>query len=375
MRSFFRICCIVFAIVFFAGCKKEPGLNPPKFVMFQGIPVNRVHISTHTMDGNVCFVSQQTGGNIVQKVDPSGKVIWSAKPTTDQLYAVAETSGGEIFACGYSMRNYPTNSYDMVLFKFDANGDTVWTKTYGGKAVEYALDMCATPDGNLLLSGIWSESGTGRIGPRLLQIKPDGDTMWSKNYLNQNYTLTMNQVQILKNGDILLTGDYAPVGTPRKTLLRRLNPTGTLVWEFVDTGTSMGRASVEMADGSLVTCGTKNASFQPDVWVQRISKDGQKIWDRTYGTKDNFETANDMKLNQDGTMMITGSIRVQNILEVILLHIDGDGSSLMDVRFGIEGSAAQGINLLKAANDDNLILGQNNDKAFLVRTDNQGRFK
>ena len=343
--------------------------------MYQGVPMNRGHAGLRTSDGNVCYISQG-GGTFVQKVSPAGGILWASPTSQDQYYALAESAAGDVYACGYTMRSYASKKYDMLLRKFGPKGDTLWTFVYGGKETEYALDMCATSDGGFLLSGIWSDQTQGISGILLLQLDANGDSVWSKRFQGLNYNITVNQVRSLKNGDILLSGDYTGLGQPRKAILRRLSSTGDPIWEYIDTGAnSNGKASVEMADGSIVTCGTKNPNFQSNLWIQRLDKTGKKLWDRSYGTKDNLEFANDIQMNADGSMSLTGGIRVENFLEVILMHIDGEGNSIKDMRFGLKGTNAQGICLLKDLNDDNLILGQSNDKAFLVRSDSKGNFK
>jgi len=69
----------------------------------------------------------------------------------------------------------------VYLLKINQNGDTLWTKTYGGTGKEVAYAITTTPDGNSIVAGVtFSSIGAGYI--YLLKINSDGDTLWTKTF-------------------------------------------------------------------------------------------------------------------------------------------------------------------------------------------------
>ena len=68
-------------------------------------------------------------GNVLQKSPIGGYILISSR---------------------YSFNN---NSYNMWLIKMDLNGDTEWTKTFGGLKNDYGFSIATTLDGGYVITG------------------------------------------------------------------------------------------------------------------------------------------------------------------------------------------------------------------------------
>lgn len=105
--------------------------------------------------------------------------------------------GGAKDDVGYAVRqdaddNYiiagRTNSYvtgfgsDMYLIKLDSNGDSLWTKTYGGDFMETATGLWITTDNGYILSGSTNTFSNGDFDGYVVKTDNNGDTLWTKNY-------------------------------------------------------------------------------------------------------------------------------------------------------------------------------------------------
>lgn len=78
-------------------------------------------------------------------------------PGNDVGNSVKQTSDGGYIIAGYT-DSYGVGGQDVWLLKTDINGDTLWTKTYGGSCNDRANSVQQTFDGGYIIAG---EFGTG----------------------------------------------------------------------------------------------------------------------------------------------------------------------------------------------------------------------
>src|SRR5436190_19028520 len=65
---------------------------------------------------------------------------------TDAANAVQQTGDGGYIVAGTTI-SYGAGTYDMYVIRTNANGDTLWTRTFGGSNEDLALDVRQTTDG------------------------------------------------------------------------------------------------------------------------------------------------------------------------------------------------------------------------------------
>ena len=61
----------------------------------------------------------------------------------------------------------------MWLLKTDSQGDTLWTRTYGGYQTDHSLSMDVTQDGCYLVAGYTASFGAGNNDFYLVKTEPD----------------------------------------------------------------------------------------------------------------------------------------------------------------------------------------------------------
>ncbi|MCB9043699.1 MAG: T9SS type A sorting domain-containing protein [Chitinophagales bacterium] len=116
---------------------------------------------------------------MVSKMDDTGELLWEKSykfiPPTAGFHTPPQFTSDEGFVIGG--HQYNENSKTVVkLFRFTAEGDTLWTKDYDIEASErqYIRGLLSTSDGGYLLTGLSYE------GPYAWEIKIDslGNTCW-----------------------------------------------------------------------------------------------------------------------------------------------------------------------------------------------------
>ena len=180
----------------------------------------------------------------------------------------------------------------------------------------------------------------------------------------------------MEDGEILITGYES--NTSKGIYLLKLNAQGIPLWKkkISSPVSQEGRATVELPNGDLVTCGKNTRDTYDKILVIKFDSVGNVLWEREYG-EDLYSTqGNSIKINADGTLIITGTYAEPHSGEsgMIILKLDVNGNQLVFKNFG-EGFDDKGQNILKDENDDNIITGNHNGNIFMTRTDNNGVFK
>jgi hypothetical protein len=67
-------------------------------------------------------------------------------------YVLQATDGGYIVT-GWTESWSKAGQYDAFLMKTDANGDTLWLRTYGGEDCDYGNCVQHTSDGGYVITG------------------------------------------------------------------------------------------------------------------------------------------------------------------------------------------------------------------------------
>ena len=132
---------------------------------------------------NVYFL---TGQNILWSKNYGGS-------GDDEVRAIQQTSDGGYIVAGYSKSTDGDVSgnhgdSDFWILRLDADGDTLWTKCYGGSASDMVEDMQQTTDGGFVLAGqssstdgdVWGNHGDDDFW--ILRLDAAGDTLWTKCY-------------------------------------------------------------------------------------------------------------------------------------------------------------------------------------------------
>ena len=76
---------------------------------------------------------------------------------------------------GGGTRSFGAGDYDAWLVKTNANGDSSWTRTFGGSQTEYGVTVEQTPDGGFVVGGYTTTYGAGSYDFYIIKTDPDGN--------------------------------------------------------------------------------------------------------------------------------------------------------------------------------------------------------
>lgn len=130
------------------------------------------------------------GGEIqLQKISPNLNEEWTKNFSSgedDRGSSVDITNNGDYILCG-STKGTASGYNDVWLILTDQNGDTIWTKTYGGYYGERAYSVKSAPDGGFIICGMTWSMGNGMSDVYLIKTNFQGTLVWSKEYSVPGY--------------------------------------------------------------------------------------------------------------------------------------------------------------------------------------------
>ena len=101
------------------------------------------------------------------RTDSTGKVLWTKTyggTAPDFGWSVQEVPGG--FAVGGFTESFGAGGFDCYLVKTDADGETQWSKTFGGEGKDRCWALTSSDDGGYVLVGETTSSGAGKATGR-----------------------------------------------------------------------------------------------------------------------------------------------------------------------------------------------------------------
>ncbi|MEO0136911.1 MAG: T9SS type A sorting domain-containing protein [candidate division WOR-3 bacterium] len=204
-------------------------------------------------------------------------------------YSVKQTYDGGFICVGITM-SYGNGGYDAWLLKLNTGGDTVWTKTYGGNYDDAGYQVIQTSDGDYVIVGKKNNYGTTYDDVWLLKVNSNGDTLWTKAYggPHNDYGRSIQQTS---DGGYIIAGGTCSFGQGTPTYwniyLIKTDNQGDTTWTkvygedgFVD---DIAYSVIQTTDGGYLICGCTGLHPQYDLYLIKTDSNGNVLWTKKYG--------------------------------------------------------------------------------------------
>jgi hypothetical protein len=331
---------------------------------------------------NVNFVQQTTdGGYIIAgytyhsiwfiKIDSNGIKQWNNTLRYDGItiekMRLQQTSDGGYILVGVIRA---LQSYDAWLSKIDANGNELWTTTFGGSKYDAINSVQQTSDGGYILAGATGSYGNVRNDVEgvvyydvpwdawLIKTDTNGNEQWNKTFGGTGND-QVNSVQQTSDGGYILAGLTSTYGAGW--------------WDFW-----------------LIKVGTKEAVITPtEAITPIIDKSPEKLisefvshseqWQKTFGGIGKLDWAESVKQASDGGYIIAGRTKSYGTgnSDAWLIKTDANGNEQWNKTFG--GTEDDGATFVQQTTDGGYILagftfsyGAGSNNVWLIKTDENG---
>jgi hypothetical protein len=280
----------------------------------------------------------------IMKTDDSGDTLWTkryggSKP--DYPNNILKTNDGNYFVIGYT-QSFGTGDYNNYLLKLKPNGDTIFTKVYGGFGNEDAKEIVATADGNYVIVGGSNSVNYANNDVQLIKINAVGDIIWTKYYGGPNYE-SARSVKLCSDGGFIMVGKTATAATSVATMyLVRTDLNGDTLWTKKIGGANSyeGKSVIVNTDGSYtIALDDSSATRDSDVRVMNIDATGKTIiWNKMYGGLQK-DIAKMIQSTSDGGYIIASISRSFGWVnpDMWLIKLDASGNSQWTHNYGGAG--------------------------------------
>ena len=297
---------------------------------------------TKTYGGGIYAASvQQTtdGGYIITGTTSSPRDVWLLKTDSQGNSLWSKNFGGNYPEYGRSVQQTTDGGYiiagesdDVYLIKTDSMGNSLWTKHFGGNNSDGGRSVQQTTDGGYIITGSTASFGNGQSDAWLIRANSQGDTLWTKTFGGSGSDYGRS-VQQTTDGGYIITGATASFGNGQSDVwLIRANSQGDTLWTktFGGSERDYGRSVQQTTDGGyIITGATGIDTLVYDLWLLKTDSMGNSLWTKHFGGN-NSDVGRSVQQTTDGGYIITGytGLVYDNIIgsgDVWLIKTDGQG--------------------------------------------------
>ncbi len=342
---------------FISGCDKNPTgqilLEFEKtFSLAGNQEVNRV---IAVSDGIIIIGTTVQSGMthaFLLKTDFSGNLLWQKEfELGTEGFGIKHTSDNKLILVG-SFTNQ-TGNRDFHLSKTDLNGNLIWQKEFGGVYSDQGKDVIELQSGGFMLIGITQSFGLGPASLYVVRTDANGNDAWSRTFGGDGIDGGSELIEV--NGfEVMLLGFTSSFGAgDRDIYLQRVSVDGDSLWSatYGGSGYEESQAFQPTSDGGYVMS-NHTASEEPNhsLMATRLDAGGTVIWQQEFGTPTAHEGGEGMLVDSEGNFIFLGRTNSFGFDEqVYFIKTNLDGNLIEERNFGAEGNQ-QGIDIIEADN-------------------------
>ncbi len=291
--------------------------------------------------GYIVLTEEKNQDFWIIKIDKNGNMEWDetfGEKGTDIANSITQTKDRGYIIAGFIWTVYASKQ-DFWIIKLDENGNIEWGKTFDGDENDIAYSIIQTEDGGYAVAGSTGVRVWGETNCWVIKLDAKGNMEWDNNFGGTGWDEIYSIIQT-KDGSFITTGCVWSKGAGRGDVrVVKLNKRGDLVWDKTFGGSENDEAYsiFQTNDGGYAIAGftVLEDTGDRDIWVIKLDKNGNKVWDRTFGgTSEDW--ANSIIQNKNGNYVIAGWTKSMGAgkTDVWIVKLDKRGNLIWDKTFG-----------------------------------------
>ncbi|MDD5528469.1 MAG: T9SS type A sorting domain-containing protein [bacterium] len=241
------------------------------------------------------------------KTDSAGDTLWTKTygGTEDEEGALVQQTSDSGFIIAGTTNSFGAGNADVYLIKTNSSGDTLWTKTYGGADSDWGSSVQQTQDSGFIVTG-WTASfdTNGYMNAYLIKTDANGDTMWTRTF---NLSIAYSVRQTKDNGFIVAGITESDMGD-KDVYLVKTDVNGDTMWTRTYGGYNDDEAYCveETQDSGFIVAGfTGVYGTAGETYILRTNINGDTMWTRSYG-ETSYASFNSIQQTQDEGFIAVG---------------------------------------------------------------------
>ncbi|MEO9533298.1 MAG: T9SS type A sorting domain-containing protein [Crocinitomicaceae bacterium] len=311
------------------------------------------------------FVSEQSDA-FVMKVDTLGNFVWSRNyggPGSEWGQSIIHTLDSNLSMAGYT-NSFGNGGFDFYFLKLDTAGIVLIEKTYGGTDWDRCYSHKQLPDSGFVLVGESYSYGLGLQG-YIVRTDKDGDTLWTKSWGGMEDDSFSD---VLVDGDsIVVCGKTNSYGNGSSDgILIKMDNLGNIGWNQV-----VGQAdedfftSIKHFNNYYLLGGQRSydyANTKEDMWVYKVEDNGNNIfYDSLYATSSEEDITMDLIVRSvNENVIIAGFTKSWGLLDgfgdIIMSKYTSSFGFVTSNTFGSD-QRDQPYSIIETSDDGFLVIG------------------
>lgn len=269
---------------------------------------------------------------------------------------------------------------DLFLVRTDCMGKCIWSRIWGGSAEDVGYFVQETRDGGFIVTGSTKSYSMGEELLWLVKTDASGNLSWERTFGGFVSSSGDGGWSVDETDDdgYIITGYTQSVGSGRKDLwLLKTDGMGCKIWDktFGGREDDVGMSVLQSRDGGYIVAG-RTASFirgGDDIWLLKTDSLGEEQWNKTFGGNQDDAGFQVVEL-EDGYAVVGRTESGSDRKKIILIKVDPNGRKLWERSY--EGSSASSLQstaeggYIIAGRIDNIDTGRD---SLIIKTDFAGR--
>ena len=231
-----------------------------------------------TFDGGYIIAGSRGDNGYVIKTDSMGDTLWTntyGGSNDEGFYSIQQTSDSGYITAGYTS-SFGEGWDDVYLVKTDHNGNELWANTFGGERWESARSVQQTSDGGFILCGSSSSFGSAIRSVYVIKTNADGESLWTRIY-GGSYVDRGRYIQQTTDCGYIITGETLSFGSGEADILAiKIDSLGNLSWmkayggSYWDKGHSICQTQDE---GFMIAGSITSVDFDTEAFLLKTGPD------------------------------------------------------------------------------------------------------
>ena len=292
---------------------------------------------------------------------------------------IVQTSDGG-YVTGGGTTSFGAGSHDILLAKFDTDGNLSWVKTIGGSSEEhsYVKVIQTFPDNGYVVVGETWSFGEGDEDILVTKLDSSGNFSWAKTIGGPNKESVPGIIQTLDGGYMVVNNTMSFGAGNIDILLTKIDSSGNFSWAKTIGGTNQESLNpttsiTQTLDGGYVITGY-TASFgagQYDMLLIKLDSSGNLSWAKTIGGAGDDYGWSTIQTSLDNGYFVIGNTNGFN-KDMLLVKLDSSGN----FSWAKTTTEIKGLSVVQISENDYIVLGSSGFAFIptLTKLDSSGNF-